>query len=251
MRVEIICRLDASDLNSEEGGDSLEGGDAAPANLGGDCKDDEIGVGLEEEEDNFSTAVVGEDTSIEVGVGEGEDDAPNARPSLQASVSSSVGSVAVPLLTPRDRGAATVVRANSTTSGRQSASSATGRRPATHMTPFSWPQTQQQGNILASSGERIGNIMAMMMMNQASDRDKQQQELEERRKEFCLSLEMQHQQMQQQQQQMQQQQNVMTVLLMNMVGMTNHQQQQVGFGNNSTTDNQQQQNLGDKEKSKE
>ncbi len=35
LRVEIIRRLDASDLNSEEGGDSLEGGDAAPANLGG------------------------------------------------------------------------------------------------------------------------------------------------------------------------------------------------------------------------
>ncbi len=35
LRVEIISRLDASDLNSEEGGDSLEGGDVAPANLGG------------------------------------------------------------------------------------------------------------------------------------------------------------------------------------------------------------------------
>jgi hypothetical protein len=45
LRVEIICRLDASDLNSEEGEDSLEGGDTAPANLGGDCKDDEVGLG--------------------------------------------------------------------------------------------------------------------------------------------------------------------------------------------------------------
>ena len=95
MRVEIICRLDASDLNSEEGEDSLEGGDTAPANLGGDRKDDEVGVGLKEDEDNSSTAVVGEDTSTEVGVGEGGDDAPNARPSSWASVSSSAGSVAV------------------------------------------------------------------------------------------------------------------------------------------------------------
>ncbi len=176
LRVEIICCLDASDLNSEEGEDSLEGGDAAPANLGGDREDNEVGVGLEEDEDDFSTAVVGEDTSTEVGVGEGGDDAPNAQPSLRASVSSGVGSVAVPLLPLRDRRAATVVRANSTTSGWQSsssASSATGHRPAIHMTPLSRPWTQQQGNSPDSSGDRIGNIMAMMMINQASDRDEQ------------------------------------------------------------------------------
>jgi hypothetical protein len=144
LRVEIISRLDASDLNSEEGGDSLEGGDAAPANLGGDCKDDEVGVGLEEEEDDFSNAVVGEDTSTEVGGDEGGDDAPTAWPSSRVSVSSGVGSVAVPSLPPRDRRAATVVQAKSTTSGRQSsssASSATGRCPATHMTPLSQPRT--------------------------------------------------------------------------------------------------------------
>ncbi len=123
LRVEIIHCLDASDLNSEESGDSLEGGDAAPANLGGDRKDDEVGVGLEEDEDDFSTAVVGDDTSTEVGVSEGGDDAPNAWPSLRASVSSGVGSVAVPLLPPRDGRAAMVVRANPTTSGRQSSSS--------------------------------------------------------------------------------------------------------------------------------
>ncbi len=203
LRVEIVCCLDASDLNSEEGGVSLEGGDAAPANLGGDCKDDELGVGLEEDEDNFSTTVVGEDASTVVGVGEGGDDAPNAQPSSRASVSSGVGSVAVPLLPPRDRRAATVVRANSTTSGWQSsssASSATGRCPANHMTPSSRPRTRQQGNSPDSSGDRIGNIMVMMMMNQASERDERQQEQEERRKEFRLSLEMQRQQMQQQQQ---------------------------------------------------
>ncbi len=32
LQVKIISRLDVSDLNSEEGGDSLEGGDVAPAN---------------------------------------------------------------------------------------------------------------------------------------------------------------------------------------------------------------------------
>jgi hypothetical protein len=50
----------------------------APANLGVDRKDDEVGVGLEEEEDDFSTAVVGEDTSTEVAGDEGGDNAPNA-----------------------------------------------------------------------------------------------------------------------------------------------------------------------------
>ncbi len=130
---------------------------------------------MEEDEDNFSTAGVGEDTSTVVGAGEEGDDAPNARPSSRASVSSGVGSVAVT----RDRRAAMVVQANSTTSGQQlssSASSATGRRPATHMTPLSRPRTQQQGNSPDSSGDRIGNIMAMMMMNQASDRDERRQE---------------------------------------------------------------------------
>jgi hypothetical protein len=193
LRVEIINSLDASDLNSEEGGDSLEGGDAAAANLGGDHKDDKVGVGLEQEEDDFSTVVVGEDTSTEVGGDEGVDDAATARPSSQAFVSSGSGSVAVPLLPPRDRGlsqsaasqrAATVVRANSRTSGQHSsssASSATGHRPPTHMTPLSGPWTQQQGNSPDSSGDRIGNIMAMRMMNQASDRDERRQEREERR----------------------------------------------------------------------
>ncbi len=157
MRVEIIGTLEASDLNSEEGEDSSEGGDTAPANLGGDREDDEAGVGLVEDEDDFSTAGVGEDTSTVVRAGEEGDDAPNARPSSRASISSGVGSVAVT----RDRRAATVVRANSTTTGRQSSSSdssATGRRPAAHMTPLSRPRTRQQGNSPDSSGDRIGNI---------------------------------------------------------------------------------------------
>ncbi len=140
-----------------------------------------------------------------------------------------------------------VVWTNSTTSGWQSSSSApsaTGRHPPTHMTPLSRPQTGEQGNSPDSPGDRTGNIVAIMMMNQALDRDERQQEQEETRKEFHLQMELQHQQMQQQQ-------NMMTILLMNVVGMTNCQQQQLGFGNNSTTNNQQQQNEGDEWKSKE
>jgi hypothetical protein len=200
LRVEIINRLDASDLMRivwKRVTRRLQ-------IWGGDCKDNEVEDGLEEE-DKFSTAVVGEDIGTVVGRDEGVDDAAAARPSSRASVSSGSGSVAVPSLPPQNRQlsqsvesqrAATVVQTNSSTSGRQSSSSApsaTGRHPLTHMTPLSQPQTQQQGNSPYSPGDRIGNIMAMMMMNQASDRDKQQQEQEERRKEFCLQMELQRQ----------------------------------------------------------
>jgi hypothetical protein len=111
-----------------------------------------------------------------------------------------------------------VVQTNSTTSGQQSSSSAPsaiGRHPPTHMTPLSRPQTGQQGNSPDSPGDKTGNIVAIMMMNQASDRDKQRQEQEERRKKYHLQMELQHQQMQQQQ-------NMMTILLMNVVGMMNY-----------------------------
>ena len=54
-------------------------------------------------------------------------------------------------------------------------------------------------------------MIAMMMMNQASERDERRSEREERREEFRLQMEMQRQQMQQQQ-------NMMTILLMNAMG---------------------------------
>jgi hypothetical protein len=84
----------------------------------------------------------------------------------------------------------------------------------------------------SSPGDRIGNMIAMMMMNQASERDERRSEQEERRKEFCLQMEMQRQQMQQQQ-------SMMMILLMNAMGVmdVNSQQtmQQLGIGINSTT----------------
>ncbi len=178
-----------------------------------------------EEEDNISSPVVGGDTTV-VGGDEGVDDAATSRPSSWAPVSSGSGSVSVLSLPPHYRQlsqlatlqiAATLVQTNSTTSGWQLSSSATatGCRPPTHMTPLAQPKTQQQGNIPPDSpGNRIGNIMAMMMMNQVSDRDEQRHEREERHKEFRRQMELQHQQMQQQQ-------NMMTILLMDAVGMTN------------------------------
>ena len=75
-------------------------------------------------------------------------------------------------------------------------------------------------------------MIAMMMMNQASERDERRSEREERREEFRLQMEMQRQQMQQQQ-------RMMTILLMNAMGVTgvNSQQmtQKLGIGINSTT----------------
>ncbi len=129
-----------------------------------------------EEEDNFSNAVVGEDTSTVVGGDEGVDDAATAWPSLRASVSSGSGSVAVPSLPPHDRQlsqsaasqrAAMLVQTNLTTSGQHSSSSAlsaTGHCPPTHITPLSRPRTQQQGNGPDSPGDRTGNIMALMIL---------------------------------------------------------------------------------------
>ncbi len=102
LQVEIINRFDASGLNLEEGEDSLEEGDAMAANLGGDCEDNEVQDGLEEE-DKFSTAEAGEDIGTVVGRDEGVDDATAARPSLWLSVSSGSGSVAVLLLPPQNR----------------------------------------------------------------------------------------------------------------------------------------------------
>jgi hypothetical protein len=131
---------------------------------------------------------------------------------------------------------ATLVRANSTIFGRQLSSSTTGRRTPTHMIPLAWLHTQQQGDSsFGFPGNRIGNTMAMMMMNQASDRDEQRHKSKERCREFHLQIEIQHQQMQQQQ-------NMMMILLMKVADMTNCQHQQLRFGNNSTTSNQQQQN---------
>ncbi len=203
-----------------------------------------------DKEDNISTTVVGGNTTV-VGGDEGEDDAVTARLFLRTSVSYDSAAVSLAPLPDKQsselaasQNAATLVRTNSTTSGQQLSSSATGCRPPTNMIPLARPQTQQQGNGPPDfPGNRICIIMVMMMMNQASDRDTQWHKREERHKEFCRQIELHCQQMQQQQ-------NVMTILLMNAVGMTNPQQQQLGFSNISTTNNQQQHNEGDKGKSK-
>ena len=42
----------------------------------------------------------------------------------------------------------------------------------THMTPISRPRNQQREHLPEGPGDRVENVMAMMMMSQAQDRDK-------------------------------------------------------------------------------
>ncbi len=79
LRIDIINRLNALDLNLEESEENLGEGEATALNLGGDGKDDEVGVGSDKS-DNISTTVMGGDTTV-VGGDEGVDDAITAQPS--------------------------------------------------------------------------------------------------------------------------------------------------------------------------
>jgi hypothetical protein len=85
------------------------------------------------------------------------------------------------------------------------------RRTSKHNTPISWPRNRQRENSPEDPGDRVGNVMAMMIMRQAQDRDKRREEREERHQEFRLQVEMQRQQMQNQQ-------NMMAMILMSMIG---------------------------------
>ncbi len=82
---------------------------------------------------------------------------------------------------------------------------------STHMTPISRPRNQQRERLPEGPGNRVGNVMAMMMMSQAQDRDKRQEEREERHQKFHIQVKMQHQQMQNQQ-------NMMDMIMMSMMG---------------------------------
>ena len=75
------------------------------------------------------------------------------------------------------------------------------------MTPISRPRNQQRENLPEGSGNQVGNVMAMMMMSQAHDRDERRVEREERREEFCIQVDMQRQQMQNSQ-------NMMAMIMM-------------------------------------
>jgi hypothetical protein len=50
------------------------------------------------------------------------------------------------------------------------------RRTLTHNTPISRPRNRQRENSPEDPGDSIGNVMAMMMMSQAQDRDERQEE---------------------------------------------------------------------------
>ena len=68
----------------------------------------------------------------------------------------------------------------SAASSSMATSSNNRRRTLTHNTPISRPRNQQRENSPEDPGDRVGNVMAMMMMSQAQDRDERQEEHEER-----------------------------------------------------------------------
>jgi len=105
---------------------------------------------------------------------------------------------------PRGRRGSTAISSMATSSNNR-------RCTSTHNTPISRPRNRQSENSPEDPGNRVGNVMAMMMMSQAQGRDEQREEGEERLQEFHLQLEMQHQQMQNQQ-------NMMAMIMMSIMG---------------------------------
>ncbi len=85
---------------------------------------------------------------------------------------------------------------SSIVSSRRSASAIVrqNNRPPTYMTPMS-RQRARHTNSPQSPGDsdRIGNMMAVMMMNQTADQEERWEERAERCEEFHLQLEMQRQ----------------------------------------------------------
>ena len=224
IRYLIIDKMDASDLNeynsevgedgTGEGEDDRSGDESASflvrGGSVGSTGDDEAFVGLGLDVEDNGNEEEGRRSERSEGAGEG---ARQSGASVHSRPSSRASSVTGP---------------SSQASNAGSRNSSTRRRPQTHMTPISRPRTRQRGNTTpdSSPSDRIGNMIAMMMMNQASERDERRSEREERREEFRLQMEMQRQQMQQQQ-------NMMTILLMNAMGgggVNNTNNQQQGHG---------------------
>ncbi len=109
-----------------------------------------------------------------------------------------------PTVASRGRRGSTAISSTATSSNNR-------RSTLTHNTPILRPRNQQRENSPEDPGDRVGNVMAMMMMSQAQDRDKRLEEREERCQEFRLQVEMQRQQMQNQQ-------NMMAMIMMSLMG---------------------------------
>ncbi|MFM6171139.1 MAG: hypothetical protein ACKPB4_03200 [Sphaerospermopsis kisseleviana] len=224
LRHQIVESMNASDLNtvvagSEEPGS--ESDDDASSLLG---EQDHVGSDVavahrpprpsagevdEEEEDDIDV-LIAEVVDEGAGGGRGEDDAAEAN--LQRSRASSTTSTSTARRQEQRRG-----HTDSTNSR---------RRAAVHYTPIARPRNRQRGERDESPegrpGDQISQMIAVMMMNQGSDREDRRVEREERREEFRLQLEMQRQQMQAQAQaqqaQAQAQQNMMTMMMMTLLG---------------------------------
>ncbi len=172
LRHQIIDNMDGTDLNDEDDDDKEDEEDHDINFLNGGGSNI-LSQGGEEKEDNGDGEIVG-------GV------------SMQSSFMASSAS-----------GAASVWLASSC---RQN------KHPPTHMTAMSRPRAHQNNSPESpGSGDRIGSMMAIMMMNQSANQDERWEERVERCEEFLLQLKM-------KQQQMQQQQNLFTMMLLNMSG---------------------------------
>ena len=226
LRQMIIEKMDASDLNEPSSEEDEYLGEGPGEEEKEDISDDESSRNLEDDEaasdvngnkTAASTATTGTSRRSEIDV------SGISRPLSRASTTAPRIATSVP---PR--------RSDSLSGFSRTSSlpaSSKKRASPTHMAPMGRPRTRQRGNNAPDvTGDRIGNMVAMMMMSQASERDERRNKREQRRVEFLLQMEMQCQQMQQQQ-------NLMTMLLMNSVGMNNqqHRPHQLGFGSASNT----------------
>jgi hypothetical protein len=225
LRRAIIDLMDGSDLNSplrEDNGDDEESHFKSSSNDG-----DELPL----EDFHFDANVGKDDNSGEVDGGRGARSASRAsgtaaiaHPASRAS-GTAAGSdepirgeredVAVPAgraqLPPSEASESVAVAGSSRRRGRSSSSSSVFHRTSAHLTPISRPRNCQREDSPECPGLHLGNVVEMMMMSQALDRDEQQEEREERCQEFCLQVKMQHQQMQVQQ-------NMMAMIMMTMMG---------------------------------
>ena len=153
LRNAIIELMDGSDLNSPERGTRMDA-----TRMGGESG--ESSGGSDNDTDNQDY----EDTGVE--------DAPTETiGSLEAPTLDAPSGEQAPRLPPT---VASRGQRGSTTISSTITSSNNRHRTLTHNTPILRPRNRQRENSPEdTAGDRVGNVMVMMMMSQAQDRDKQ------------------------------------------------------------------------------
>ena len=195
LRHAIIELMDGSDLNSPARGTRTDA-----AGMGGESGESSGGSDNDADSQEYEYAT-------------GIQNAPTER--NIDSLDAPTGDEQAPQLPVASRGQRESTAQRGTTNISSTANSSNNRRrTSTHNTPISRPRNRRRDNSPEPEdpgNDRVGNVMAMMMMSQSQDRDERREEREERRQEFRLQLEMQRQQMQNQQ-------NMMAMIMMSMMG---------------------------------